>query len=120
MLVPMTIPPTDEELMASYQAGDERAFDALFTRFASRLYGYFVRLTRDGAIADDLVQTTFLELRGRARSRRAGVRQQSRPRVGRRGSTDHRVREAPRPGEPARADAREDFEINARRLAGVA
>jgi RNA polymerase sigma-70 factor (ECF subfamily) len=60
----MTIPPTDEELMASYQAGDERAFDALFTRYAPRLYGYFARLTRDGAFADDLVQTTFLKIHG--------------------------------------------------------
>jgi RNA polymerase sigma-70 factor (ECF subfamily) len=60
----MTIPPTDEELMVSYLEGDARAFDALFTRYAPRLHGYFTRLTRDGALADDLVQTTFLKLHG--------------------------------------------------------
>lgn len=60
----MTIPPTDEELMVSYLEGDVRAFDALFSRYAPRLHGYFTRLTRDGALADDLVQTTFLKLHG--------------------------------------------------------
>lgn len=50
--------------MASYLAGDMRAFDALFARYAPRLHGYFCRLTRDGALADDLVQTTFLKLHG--------------------------------------------------------
>lgn len=62
----MTTPtePSDEELMASYVDGDVRAFEALFARYAPRLHGFFTRLTKDGALADDLVQTTFLKLHG--------------------------------------------------------
>lgn len=62
----MTTPtePSDEELMASYVEGDVRAFDALFARYAPRLFGFFARLSKDGALADDLVQTTFLKLHG--------------------------------------------------------
>jgi RNA polymerase sigma-70 factor (ECF subfamily) len=53
---------TDEELMAAYARGDSRAFSALFTRMAPRLFGYFMRTTRDRVLADDLVQATFLRL----------------------------------------------------------
>jgi RNA polymerase sigma-70 factor (ECF subfamily) len=62
----MTTPtdPSDEELMASYVEGDVRAFEALFTRYATRLYGFFSRLTKDRSLADDLVQTTFLKIHG--------------------------------------------------------
>lgn len=66
----MTTPtePSDEELMASYVDGDVRAFEALFQRYASRLHGFFTRLTKDRALADDLVQTTFLKLHGARQS----------------------------------------------------
>jgi RNA polymerase sigma factor (sigma-70 family) len=66
----MTTPtePSDEELMASYVDGDVRAFETLFQRYASRLHGFFTRLTKDGALADDLVQTTFLKLHGARQS----------------------------------------------------
>ena len=53
---------TDEVLMQGYVAGQDRAFDALFTRYATRLHAFFSRSFRSGAVADDLVQTTFLKV----------------------------------------------------------
>jgi RNA polymerase sigma-70 factor (ECF subfamily) len=53
---------TDEALMQSYVAGQARAFDALFSRYAARLHAFFSRSFRSGAVADDLVQTTFLKV----------------------------------------------------------
>lgn len=53
---------TDEELMQAYVAGDPRAFDALFSRYAARLHAFFSRSFRSGSVADDLVQTTFLKV----------------------------------------------------------
>jgi len=62
--------PTDEELMSAYVAGDARAFERLFSRFAPRLHGFFLRSFRSGAVADDLLQQTFMKLhRARARYR---------------------------------------------------
>jgi RNA polymerase sigma-70 factor (ECF subfamily) len=53
---------TEETLMVAYVAGDERAFARLFARLAPRVHGFFVRSFRDPAVADDLLQTTFLHL----------------------------------------------------------
>jgi RNA polymerase sigma-70 factor (ECF subfamily) len=54
--------------MLRYQQGERRAFDDLFARLAPLVHGYFVRSFADPAIADDLLQTTFLNLH-RARGR---------------------------------------------------
>jgi len=53
---------SDEKLMAAYAAGDERAFEVLFDRMASRVHGFFLRAFRSPGIADDLMQETFLRL----------------------------------------------------------
>jgi RNA polymerase sigma factor (sigma-70 family) len=53
---------TDEELMASYIDGDARAFDVIFDRLAPRLHAFFARTFRSPAIADDLLQITFLKI----------------------------------------------------------
>ena len=58
----MVTTPTDEDLMRRYMAGDGRAFDALFGRYATRLHAFFARSFRSGSVANDLVQTTFLKL----------------------------------------------------------
>ena len=50
------------ELMERYVAGDEAAFNELYRAASPRLFGYLHRLTRDGARAEDLLQTTFLKL----------------------------------------------------------
>lgn len=55
---------SDEALMRAYVAGDRRAFRVLFARLAPRLHGFFLRHFRSAAVADDLLQTTFLKLHG--------------------------------------------------------
>lgn len=65
MLLPLSrMPPerTDEELMIAYLDGDPRAFDVLFARYAPRLHAFFARSFRSRAVADDLLQTTFLKV----------------------------------------------------------
>src|SRR5260370_29927382 len=54
--------PTDEELMSAYVAGDPRAFEKLFSRLAPRVHAFFLRSFRDGAVAGDLVQVTFMKV----------------------------------------------------------
>src|SRR4051812_13110818 len=60
--------PTDEELMSAYAAGDARAFEQLFARVAPRVHAFFLRSFRNSAVADDLLQITFMKLH-RARNR---------------------------------------------------
>src|SRR2546429_3634657 len=61
---------TDEELMSAYVAGDARAFEKLFARLAPRVHGFFLRSFRNEAVADDLLQVTFMKvLRARAQYR---------------------------------------------------
>jgi RNA polymerase sigma factor (sigma-70 family) len=59
--------PTDEELMSAYVSGEVRAFERLFARLAPRVHGFFLRSFRDAAVADDLLQVTFMKVH-RARS----------------------------------------------------
>jgi RNA polymerase sigma-70 factor, ECF subfamily len=59
---------TEEVLMLRYQEGDRRAFDALFARLAPSVHGFFLRTFGESSVADDLLQTTFLNLH-RARQR---------------------------------------------------
>jgi RNA polymerase sigma-70 factor (ECF subfamily) len=48
--------------MARYAAGDEAAFQRLFSLLAPRVHAFFLRSFWDRAVADDLMQTTFLRL----------------------------------------------------------
>jgi len=59
------------ELMGRYCNGDSAAFRTLYALLASRLLGYFLRMTRDRAVAEDLLQLTFLKVH---RARAAYVR----------------------------------------------
>lgn len=54
-------------LMSAYLDGSLDAFDALYAALAPRLRRYLMATCRDAALADDLVQDTFLQLH---RSRR--------------------------------------------------
>jgi len=54
-------------LMTGYLNGEIDAFDALYGALAARVRGYLISMCHDAAIADDLVQETFLRLH---RSRR--------------------------------------------------
>jgi RNA polymerase sigma-70 factor, ECF subfamily len=56
--------------MSAYAAGDARAFEKLFARLAPRVHGFFLRSFRDSAVADDLLQVTFMKVhRARAQYR---------------------------------------------------
>lgn len=48
--------------MARYGAGDDAAFGDVYDDLSPRLYRYLLRLTRDQARAEDLLQQTFLQL----------------------------------------------------------
>ena len=54
--------PSDEELMERFCGGDAASFDVLFTRHGPPLHGFFRRMTRSDAVAEDLLQVTFLHL----------------------------------------------------------
>lgn len=59
---------TDEELMERFCNGEHEAFEALFSRHAGRVQGFLTRMVRDGPLAEDLLQTTFLSvIRARGR-----------------------------------------------------
>jgi RNA polymerase sigma-70 factor (ECF subfamily) len=54
-------------LMEAYLAGQIDAFDGLYAALAGRIRGYLLSQCRDSALADDLVQDTFMQIH---RSRR--------------------------------------------------
>lgn len=51
--------PTDEALVARYAAGDVAAFEALYERHELPLWRFLVRLCRDRATAEELMQETW-------------------------------------------------------------
>jgi RNA polymerase sigma-70 factor (ECF subfamily) len=51
-----------EVLMSEYVAGNTEAFTELHRRLAPKLHAYVLRLCRDAALADDVVQATFAKL----------------------------------------------------------
>jgi RNA polymerase sigma-70 factor (ECF subfamily) len=59
------------ELMQRYCDGDAGAFRELYALVAPRVYGYLVKMARQRALADDLLQQTFLKVH---RARAAYVR----------------------------------------------
>lgn len=52
---------TDEQLVADSLSGDEAAFVALLDRYLKPLYGFVFQLVRDEAVAEDVVQETFIK-----------------------------------------------------------
>jgi RNA polymerase sigma-70 factor (ECF subfamily) len=58
-------------LMARYQDGDAGAFRELYALVAPRLLGYLMKMARNKALAEDLLQQTFLKVH---RARGAYVR----------------------------------------------
>ena len=51
-----------EALMEAYARGSKVAFDLLYQRIGSRLFGYLIRLTGERGRAEDLLQITFTKL----------------------------------------------------------
>lgn len=60
-------PFTDSELAQQVARRDERAFLALYDRFASRVYALTMRVLGDAMLAEEATQDTFLKLWSRAR-----------------------------------------------------
>lgn len=60
--------------MEAYVTGDAAAFERLFGSLAPALRAFFARSVGQGAVADDLVQTTFLKVHAARRSWRTGER----------------------------------------------
>jgi RNA polymerase sigma-70 factor (ECF subfamily) len=52
----------DEELMALFKEGDERAFVELYNRYRRRVYAYCVRMVNSKERADDLFQEVFVRV----------------------------------------------------------
>ena len=53
---------TDEQLLANYAAGDQRAFGELIRRYQQELFAFLARFVSDSAAADDLFQETFIQV----------------------------------------------------------
>jgi RNA polymerase sigma-70 factor (ECF subfamily) len=58
----------DVRLMLAFRDGDDRAFEALFARWAGRVLRFVERIVGEAGVAEDLVQETFARV-WRARSR---------------------------------------------------
>jgi RNA polymerase sigma-70 factor (ECF subfamily) len=54
----------DVRLMLAFRDGDERAFDALFERWAGRVLRFVERMVGEASVAEDLVQETFVRVWG--------------------------------------------------------
>jgi RNA polymerase sigma-70 factor (ECF subfamily) len=52
----------DCELISLYINGDEKAFEQLLMRHKDRLYRFIFLKVKDGALADDLFQETFVKI----------------------------------------------------------
>ena len=58
----------DGDVLRRFVAGDREAFEVLYGRFHRDVYGWILRIVRDGAAADDaLVEAFWRAYRGRAR-----------------------------------------------------
>lgn len=53
---------TDEELMKLYIEGDIRAFDEIYARHKSKIYGYLLKKLPSKSFADEVFQNVFMKL----------------------------------------------------------
>ena len=58
----------EAHLVARVRAGDDRAFEELYRRYAPQILGFLRRLTGDEARAEDLLQETFISALRRIRA----------------------------------------------------
>ena len=52
---------TDEQLVAAYAKGENKAFDTLLKRHESRVFSYIFYIVKSKDIADDIFQETFVK-----------------------------------------------------------
>lgn len=60
--------------MEAYVAGDAGAFERLFRSLAPSMHAFFARTVGRGAVAEDLLQTTFLKIHAARGTWRSGER----------------------------------------------
>jgi RNA polymerase sigma-70 factor (ECF subfamily) len=53
---------TSNRLFLASKAGDEKAFEALFHRTFHRLYDFALKITKEEAVAEDILQDVFMKL----------------------------------------------------------
>ena len=70
----MKVKPADEDLMLRVQKGDMQAFEVLYDRYSRRLFHFVLRFVRDGSLAEDILQETFLHLLKGRKGYRKGYR----------------------------------------------
>jgi len=58
----MTSEISDEDLMCRYRAGEERAFEQLYTRHKGGLYRYFLRQCSNRSTAEELYQDVWMRV----------------------------------------------------------
>jgi RNA polymerase sigma-70 factor (ECF subfamily) len=61
-LSPGMLEARDQDALLLLRRRDERGFDLAYERYAERIFGFLVRLSRSRALAEDLLQHTFLRL----------------------------------------------------------
>jgi RNA polymerase sigma-70 factor (ECF subfamily) len=59
---------TDEQLLAEYTRGDQRAFAELAKRYQHELFAFLFRFVSDAATAEDLFQETLVQVHRNAKS----------------------------------------------------
>ncbi|MBO7585848.1 MAG: sigma-70 family RNA polymerase sigma factor [Bacteroidales bacterium] len=59
---------TDNQLIASYQSGDESALKTLITRYEKRLFSYILLSVKNKELAEDIFQDTFIKVINTIRS----------------------------------------------------
>lgn len=52
----------DHDLIESLRKGDLRAFDAIFTKYSSRIYGFALKYLKSKEEAEEIVQDLFLKI----------------------------------------------------------
>lgn len=60
--------PTVENLVSQLQKGDEKALSQLYDMYSSSLYGLILKIVRDDALAQDILQDCFVNIWKKAQS----------------------------------------------------
>ena len=63
-----TVKLTDNELIASYQSGNEQALKSLIARYEKRLFSYIMLSVKNKELAEDIFQDTFIKVINTIRS----------------------------------------------------
>lgn len=65
-MTPITVHPTDDELLSRVAAGDRAAIATLYDRHASLVFGLARRVVREPGMCEEVVQDTFVKVWRRA------------------------------------------------------